>query len=110
MLSSLPSARPQRPSARRAAARRTRESTQRRTKGSATSERHDRIPPAQAEPAIPRQGFEAESEIEPGVPVTPPSGPDLAVAVAELVGDLAQTGLARGGRLLKDALGRLPGV
>jgi hypothetical protein len=146
VLSSLPSARPQRPSARRSAARRTKASTTEATaqapqppaastaaagaeqapqasgangrsrkgaarrKARATAEHRERTPLAQAEPAIPRQGFEAESEIEPGVPVAPPSGPDLAVAVAELVGDLAQAGLTRGGRLLKDALGRLPGV
>jgi hypothetical protein len=42
--------------------------------------------------------------------VQPPSRPELAASVAELLGELAQTGLATGGRLLKDALGRLPGV
>ena len=62
------------------------------------------------EPPVPRQGFETESEIEPGAPVQPPSRPELAASVVELLGELAQSGLATGGRLLKDALGRLPGV
>jgi hypothetical protein len=140
VLSSLPSARPQRPSARRAAARRAKADTAKAgperaakagsgsgrgrsgdagRKARARTARSGRIPAARAQTtpvtppqgsAIPRQGYEAESEIEPGVPVVPPSGPDLAVAVAELVGDLAQAGLTRGGRLLKDALGRLPGA
>lgn len=61
-------------------------------------------------PPVPPQGFEAESEIEPGVPVAPPSGSELAGAVVELVGELAQAGLTGGGRLLRDALSRLPGV
>jgi hypothetical protein len=42
--------------------------------------------------------------------VDPPSRPELAASVAELLGELAQNGLATGGRLLKDALGRLPGI
>ncbi|HUN77978.1 MAG TPA: hypothetical protein VMU32_03575 [Solirubrobacteraceae bacterium] len=44
------------------------------------------------------------------MPVAPPTGPELAGAVVELVGDLAQAGLAGGGRLLRDALDRLRGV
>jgi hypothetical protein len=148
VLSSLPSARPQRPSARRAAARqqgrrtapttapatdrplvgatvtdavmapqRTSETPDasngakraRRGKAKSKADAKPTTPGAQA-PAIPPQGFEAESEIEPGVPVAPPSGQELAGAVVELVGELAQAGLASGGRLLRDALGRLPGV
>jgi hypothetical protein len=65
--------------------------------------------PAPAE-QVPPQGFEAEEQIEPGRPVQPPSGPELAVSVAELLGELVQTGLSAGGRLLRDALGRLPGA
>jgi hypothetical protein len=66
------------------------------------------IPPAP--PQIPRQGFETEEEISPGSTVNPPSRPELAAAVADLLGELAQGGLTAGGRLLKDVLGRLPGV
>jgi hypothetical protein len=58
---------------------------------------------------VPPQGFEAEEQIEPGRSVQPPSGPELAVSVAELVGELAQAGLATGSRLLSDALKRLSG-
>jgi len=58
---------------------------------------------------VPPQGFEAEEQIEPGRSVQPPSGPELAASVVELLGELAQTGLSAGGRLLKDALGRLSG-
>jgi hypothetical protein len=62
------------------------------------------------EPRIPRQGFETEEEISPGSTVHPPSRPELASAVADLLGELAQGGLTAGGRLLKDVLARLPGV
>ncbi|HEY7831702.1 MAG TPA: hypothetical protein VIC06_14160 [Solirubrobacteraceae bacterium] len=40
-------------------------------------------------------------------PVQPPGGAELAASVVELIGELAQTGLTSGGRLLKDALSRL---
>jgi hypothetical protein len=59
---------------------------------------------------VPPQGFEGEDEIEQGTPVEPPSRPEVAGALAELVGELAQTGVARSGRLLRDALSRLPGI
>ncbi len=68
----------------------------------------DAAPPPES--PIPRQGFEAEDEIEQGTPVHPPTRPELASAMVELFGELAQSGLATSGRLLKDALGRLPGV
>lgn len=61
------------------------------------------------EPPVPPQGFESESEIEPGTTVQPPSGAELAASLAELLGDLAHGGVAAGGRLLKDAVGRLRG-
>jgi hypothetical protein len=153
VLSNLPSTRPQRPSARRAAARRAAASgadraatagggraatprpaaargkppraaagrspdSARSTARAATSKpagktgarRIPKTPAAPLEPPIPRQGFETEDEIAPGTPVQPPTRPELAASVAELLGELAQTGLATGGRLLKDALGRLPGI
>jgi hypothetical protein len=59
---------------------------------------------------VPRQGFEAEDEIQSGTTVHPPTRPELAASIAELLGELTQNGLATGGRLLRDALGRLPGV
>jgi hypothetical protein len=65
--------------------------------------------PTIAEPPVPPQGFESEEPIEPGRPVQPPSGPELAASAAELVVELAQAGLATGGRLLGDALKRLSG-
>ncbi len=57
----------------------------------------------------PSQGYEAEPEIV-GTPVTPPSSTELVGAVAELAGELVQTGVAAGGRLLKGALSRLTGA
>jgi hypothetical protein len=94
ILASLPHTRPQRPSARRAAAR------SKRTRA-----------PVQAEPArAPKQGFESESELPPGRSVAPPSSAELAASIVELLGELAQSGLTSGGRLLREALGRLPGA
>ncbi|HEY3830433.1 MAG TPA: hypothetical protein VGL57_14665 [Solirubrobacteraceae bacterium] len=115
ILSNLPSTRPQRPSARRAAAKRA---TAKQPKRGETAKRPEPVPtkgrgsapkPPPA-PPVPPQGFETEDEIELGTPVHPPSRPEVAGALAELVGELAQTGIARGGRLLRDALGRLPGI
>jgi hypothetical protein len=60
------------------------------------------------EPApAPRQGFECESE-HTSRTVQPPGGAELVASVAEIVGELAKSGLATGERLLKDALSRLP--
>jgi len=145
VLSSLPSTRPQRPSARRAAARQSaaaraeRASTpapkggeakpkrktspartaQPRAERAATKPKRaarthpkptakPRVTP-KAEPAVPRQGFESEDTIEMGQPVQPPSSSELAASMVELVGELAQTGLSAGGRVLRDALTRLAG-
>jgi hypothetical protein len=174
VLAGLPSTRPQRPSARRAAARRTADTAAAKraamtvgakkvdAKASATSGPHatpgpNAVPPTTPKPAttptarragdaagkrakaspkrtkrspttarsskrattpssvpstptIPAQGFEAESEIELGVSVHPPSGSELATSVVELVGELAQSGISAGGRLLKDTLARFPGL
>jgi hypothetical protein len=73
-----------------------------------TAAKTAKTPPRLQEPPIPRQGFEADTE--PGIPVQPPSSSELAASVVELVGELAQAGLSTGGRLLKDALTRLPGI
>lgn len=40
--------------------------------------------------------------------VQPPGGAELVASAAEIIGDLAKTGLSTGERLLKDALTRLP--
>ncbi len=114
VFSSLPSTRPQRPSARRAAAKRAaaegvKQAKPAGAKRSARTPPKPPLPPPPVEPPVPRQGFESEVDIEPGAPVQPPSRPELAASVAELLGELAQSGLTTGGRLLKDALGRLPG-
>lgn len=56
----------------------------------------------------PKQGYEADNELT-GTPVSPPSGPEMLGALAELAGELAQTGVAAGSRLLRGALSRLSG-
>jgi hypothetical protein len=102
VMGSLPKTRPQRASARRSAAR-----------GKAAAKPKPAAPKpatrkAKAEPPrAPRQGFEAEDDVETGKPVQPPGGIELAASVVELAGELAQSGLSSGGRLLKDALSRL---
>jgi hypothetical protein len=117
VLSSLPSTRPQRPSARRAAARQS--AAARAERAPAKPKRSarptpkpipkPRVAPKLTEPPVPRQGFEAEETIEMGHPVQPPSSSELAASMVELVGELAQTGLSAGGRVLRDALTRLSG-
>jgi len=120
-MGSLPKTRPQRASARRgearsrAAAKATEggpaTTTTTRTKPSrAKAEaKPRRAKPARAAepPRAPRQGFESESDVEPGKTVQPPGSAELAASVVELIGELAQSGLSSGGKLLKDALARL---
>jgi len=69
-----------------------------------------RSAPPSAEIPVPPQGFEPEAEMDAGAAVNPPSSTELAASLLELVGDVAQSGLSSGGRLLKDVLSRLPGV
>jgi hypothetical protein len=57
--------------------------------------------------AVPRQGFESESDGASG-PVQPPGGVELVASAAEIVVDLARAGLSAGERLLGDIVGRLP--
>jgi hypothetical protein len=96
VMGSLPKTRPQRPSARRKTAQRK------------PAERTRTPAKTKAEPPrAPRQGFEAESDVEPGKTVQPPGSAELAASVVELIGELAQSGLSSGGKLLKDALSRL---
>jgi hypothetical protein len=122
VLANLPRTRPQRPSARREAARRAAaratpdntQPTQPARAGAAREQTTAKQRPAKAkstakrlqDPA-PRQGFESASDPVSG-PVQPPSGVDLLASAAELAGELTKTGLAAGGRLLKDILARLP--
>ena len=113
VLESLPRTRPQRPSPRRAAARRAAQAQQAPAAPAKTRrarpERARKAPPKPAEPPVPPQGFEAEEQFEPGRPVQPPNAAELTAAVAELLGEAAQAGLAAGGQLVKDALRRLAG-
>jgi hypothetical protein len=115
VLANLPRTRPQRPSARRDAARRLAAAkatptaakatpTQASARKQATAKRRpakSAVKPLQ-DPA-PRQGFDSVSG-----PVQPPGGVELLASAAELAGELAKTGLSTGGRLLKDVLSRLP--
>lgn len=76
--------------------------------GAASRSRTDaRSSAAKAEP-VPLQGFEPEEQIA-GTPVTPPTGPELIGSLAELAGELAHTGIAAGGRLLKGIFSRETG-
>jgi hypothetical protein len=101
VLAGLPRTRPQRASPRRAAARNKASKP-----GTGTSGRADaKLPsPAPTEPPAPKQGYEPEEEeIEPGGTVNPPSGTELVESLADIVSELASSGLTAGGRLLKDA-------
>jgi hypothetical protein len=109
VLANLPRTRPQRPSARRDASRKAAQAKARpstATQAKATSTKTKSAAKPLQDPA-PRQGFESESDSLSG-PVQPPGGVELLASAAELAGELAQTGLSTGGRLLKDALSRLP--
>jgi hypothetical protein len=59
------------------------------------------------EPPVPKQGYEPEEELELGKSVNPPSGAELVESVADIIGELANSGLTAGGRLLKDAFSLL---
>lgn len=117
VLGSLPKTRPQRASARRTAARSPAKKDTPRAEAEkpkapkAKAKRSPRKPKTPAEPprpVAPRQGFEADGDFATG-PVEPPSGTDIAGSVVDLLGELAQSGLSSGGRLVKDALTRLLG-
>jgi hypothetical protein len=122
VLANLPRTRPQRSSARRDAARRA---------TNAKASTILAVPGKKAKPAkvaavkrgqgtakprstakrlqdpAPRQGFETENDPLSG-PVQPPGGVDLLASAAELAGELTKSGLATGGRLLRDIFTRLP--
>jgi hypothetical protein len=134
ILGSLPNTRPQRASARRTAAR---GAAQARTaaaqakppakakkpaakskaarsgaspaakQGRPTARPAARRAAAKAQLTAPRQGFESDGDLASGSAVQPPSSTEIVASVVEVFGDLAQSGLAGGGRLVKDALTRL---
>lgn len=60
-----------------------------------------------AEAPAPKQGYEPEEEVELGKTVNPPSGVELVESVADIFGELANSSLAAGGRILKDAFSLL---
>jgi hypothetical protein len=72
-----------------------------------TSKRTVKAPTKSVEPPTPKQGYEPEEEVELGATVHPPSGAELVESVADIVGELAGSSLAAGGRLLKDAFSLL---
>lgn len=72
-----------------------------RTPAQTTVETRDAGSPAPA----PRQGFEPDDDLG-RAPVSPPSAAELVGSLAELAGELAQTGIAASGRLLKGILNR----
>jgi hypothetical protein len=77
-------------------------------KKAASSKRRTAKPIAKpAEPPAPKQGYEPEEELELGKSVSPPSGAELVESVADIIGELANSGLTVGGRLLKDAFSLL---
>jgi len=136
VLSNLPRTRPQRASARRAAAREARSPAMgqsdepagagKRPKTKAKPAKADkaakaakaartaakagakaRAAKASEQEQVPRQGFECEGEGATG-PVQPPGGAELVGSAAELLGEVAKAGVSAGERLVKDLLGRLP--
>ena len=135
VLANLPRTRPQRSSARRAAARKTattaaaapaetkakrpaavKTAATAKPKRAPAPKAQARAPRPKAAPrrravsvdeSVPRQGFESEMDRATG-PVQPPSGAELISSAAEIFGELARTGISTGERLVKDALSRLP--
>jgi hypothetical protein len=115
VLANLPRTRPQRSSARRAAARDSARAAPRKRAGDgakrATGETQRpaaaRTPPRTRPQKAPRQGFESEGEATSGS-VQPPGATELVASAAEIVGELAKAGLSKSERLVKDLLSRLP--
>ena len=78
------------------------------TKKTASTKRRATRPIAKpTEPPAPKQGYEPEDELELGKSVNPPSGVELVESVADIIGELANSGVTAGGRLLKDAFSLL---
>jgi len=87
------------PSASKAASAKTKT-----TPSKATVSKKPAAPPGGRAPI---QGYEPEEEIELGKTVNPPSGVELVESVADIFGELANSSLAAGGRILKDAFSLL---
>jgi hypothetical protein len=118
---SLPNARPQRRSAKRGSAGATAKAavsapakTKATAKPKATAAKPRSAKP-KAKPAAKRRAEAAASKIPPAGYATPrpgddgvPRGADLVTTAVQAAGELAQIGLAAGGRALKSALERLP--
>lgn len=121
VLAALPRTRPQRVSPRRAAAR---QQTGKAESGKTIKAKTVKAKPASAKAApkakaasasrrkpaeapAPKQGYEPEEEVELGKTVNPPSGVELVESVADIFGELANSSLAAGGRVLKDAFSLL---
>ncbi len=79
----------------------------RREEGRIDQEAREEADRQAAEPPAPKQGYEPEEELELGKSVSPPSGAELVESVADIIGELANSGLTAGGRLLKDAFSLL---
>ncbi|HEV2980574.1 MAG TPA: hypothetical protein VGX51_04015 [Solirubrobacteraceae bacterium] len=126
VLANLPRTRPQRSTPRRAAARgggssRTGGPARTTSNGSPRKRaRADKAPTrerartaARPKPAAasskraPVQGYDSDSETASGS-VQPPGAIELLGSAAELVGELAKSGLSRSERLIKDIASRLP--
>jgi hypothetical protein len=123
VLSSLPRHRPQRLTARREATRKAQSARAPARKPSADAPKAPRkaasVSPAKAmakktqpvklkaQKPAPKQGFEID-EAQLGTSIEPPDGTEMILSALKLGGSLAQSGLSRGGTLLKGALGRLP--
>ncbi|HXQ00913.1 MAG TPA: hypothetical protein VN845_12730 [Solirubrobacteraceae bacterium] len=76
-------------------------------KPTATAKRRAKPIAKPPEPPAPKQGYEPEEEVELGATVHPPSGAELVESVADILGELAGSSFAAGGRLLKDAMSLL---
>jgi hypothetical protein len=127
VLANLPRTRPQRSTPRRAAARgagskraggsaraAANSSPRKRARSEPTATPKRALTNARAAPVAvagskraPVQGYESDSEATSGS-VQPPGAIDLLASAAELVGELAKSGLSRSERLIKDIASRLP--
>jgi hypothetical protein len=138
VLANLPRTRPQRSTARRTAARQASASetaAKRSPNGAAepvpaASARAAESRKAKAQPAakakpraakrarpagssragdpVPAQGYESDGDRATRGTVQPPGGAELLGSAAEILGELAKSGLSTGERLVKDVLARLP--
>jgi hypothetical protein len=107
VLAGLPRTRPQRTSARRAAARAAKPSSASIAPSPPTKRRRPAKSRRTSRESAPKQGFEAEPDSS--GPVQPPGGAELIASAAELAGELAKTGVTTGARLVRDFLSHLPG-